>query len=296
MFSYIILYLRVSVCLIVLLQAQPSEAQRHSLWKVESSTNTVYLLGSLHMLKPSHYPLAKALENAFADARHLVTEANLDEMESPAVLGNIMMKAAYTDGSSLKTNLSPEAYQLTEKAMAGFQGFGVNMQVFNGLKPWFVAITIVGLKLQQLGFNPAHGVDRYFFNKAKGASMGLHALETSDFQINLLSSLSKKNQELMLLQTLRDLEVTEQLFDDIYNAWKDGDTANLDKLLTESFKEYQGVYDKLIVARNQNWVPQIESFLEQNENYLVVVGAGHLVGDQSVVRMLQMKGYTVRQQ
>ena len=83
---------------------------------------------------------------------------------------------------------------------------------------------------------------------------------------------------------------------DFYEAWEAGDTAGLNQLLTESFKEYPAVYAKLIIARNQNWLPQIEKYLAQDENYLVVVGAGHLVGDQSVVRMLQVKGYSVRQQ
>lgn len=292
--------LRRYLCLTLLITAfiatAPLEAQdRHTLWQVQSSTNTVYLLGSLHMLKPEHYPLEDALEVAFSDAKHLVTEADLDELESPAVMGSIMLKATYGEGTSLKTALSPESYGLVEQATADFAALGVNMQVLNGFKPWFVAMTIVGLRLQRLGFNPANGVDRYFYKKAKTARMGLHALETSDFQINLLSTLSDKNQELMLLQTLRDLEVTEQLFGDIYAAWRSGDVSGLDRLLTESFKEYPDVYEKLIVSRNQNWVPQIEAFLEQNENYLVVVGAGHLIGDQSVVRMLELKGHRVTQ-
>jgi uncharacterized protein len=290
-------YLCLAIFLAAFIATTPLEAQdRHTLWQVQSPTNTVYLLGSLHMLKPEHYPLEDALEGAFSDARHLVTEADLDELESPQVMGSIMLKAAYGEGYSLKTALSPESYGLVENATADFAAMGVSMQVLNGFKPWFVAVTIVGLRLQKLGFNPANGVDRFFYKKAKAAGMGLHALETSDFQINLLSTLSDKNQELMLLQTLRDLEVTERLFGDIYAAWRNGDVSGLDRLLTESFKEYPDVYEKLIVSRNQNWVPQIETFLEQDENYLVVVGAGHLIGDQSVVRMLELKGHRVTQQ
>ncbi|MEE2709207.1 MAG: TraB/GumN family protein [Gemmatimonadota bacterium] len=296
MFSWISHYLKISLYLIVLLQASPSEAQKHTLWKVESPSNTVYLLGSLHMLKPGHYPLPKAMEDAFADSRHLVTETNMDELETPEIRDKIMAKAIYMDGSTLKSSLSLKAYETAEKTLRELQSVGLSLKIFERFKPWFVATSIVGLKLQQLGFDPANGVDWYFFNKAKAATMALHALETSDFQINLLSSMSKKNQELMLLQTLRDLEITEELFVDFYEAWEVGDTAGLDQLLTESFKEYPAVYSKLIIARNQNWLPQIEKYLAQDENYLVVVGAGHLVGDQSVVRMLQVKGYSVQQQ
>ena len=125
--------------------------------------------------------------------------------------------------------------------------------------------------------------------------MGLHALETSSFQINLLSSLSEQDQELMLLQTLKELEVTEKLFDEMYTTWRDGDTDGLATLLSESFREYPAVYEKLIVARNRNWVPRIESYLKQEGNYVVVVGAGHLVGEDSVVQMLTSKGYGVDQ-
>jgi len=290
--KYVWLFL---LTVVVILPLSGEAQEKHSLWRVDSPTNTVYLLGSLHMLKQAHYPLRPALEAAFSDARHLVTEANVDELESPTVLAEIMQKAAYPSGASLQASISQKAYQLTEHVVVDFEAMGVNMGVLNGLKPWFVSITLVGLKLQQLGFSPSSGIDRYFFKKAKDSGMGLHALETSSFQINLLSSLSEQDQELMLLQTLKELEVTEKLFDEMYTTWRDGDTDGLATLLSESFREYPAVYEKLIVARNRNWVPRIESYLKQEENYVVVVGAGHLVGEDSVVQMLTSKGYGVDQ-
>ena len=60
-------------------------------------------------------------------------------------------------------------------------------------------------------------------------------------------------------------------------------------------KEFPELYQRLIVERNRAWLPKIESFLSQNENYLVVVGAGHLAGKNGLIEMLKAKSYTVEQ-
>lgn len=273
--------------------SMPVHAQdKHCLWRVETETNTVYLLGSLHMLKPSHYPLSGVIERAFTDTRHMVTEVNIDSMLAPNVINTMAMTAMYTDGSNLQQNVSEKTFLLTQNIV---EESGLNIQRLNPFRPWFVALSILGLKLQQMGFNPEHGIDRHLFMKAKNEMKGLHALESVDFQIGLLASLSEEQQEMMLLQTLRDLKIIEEFFDDIYTAWYSGNAEKLDDLLLESFKEFPDVYSKLITDRNRNWIPHIERYLLQDENYIVVVGAGHLVGKDSVVEMLRAKGYTVEQ-
>ena len=278
---------------LLLILTMPVHAQeKHCLWRIETETNTVYLLGSLHMLKPAHYPLSESIVTAFADARHIATEVNIDSMLAPNVITTMAMKAMYTDGTSLQQNVSENTFLQTQNIV---QEFGLDMQRLSPFRPWFVALSILGLKLQQLGFNPEHGIDRHLFMNAKKEKKGLHALESVDFQIGILASLSEEQQEMMLLQTLRDLKIVEEFFDDIYTAWHGGDAEKLDGLLLESFKEFPAVYSKLITDRNRNWIPHIERYLLQDENYMVIVGAGHLVGEDSVVEMLRTKGYTVEQ-
>jgi uncharacterized protein YbaP (TraB family) len=55
------------------------------------------------------------------------------------------------------------------------------------------------------------------------------------------------------------------------------------------------IYDRLLVERNANWVESVEPCVKQKTSCFVVVGAAHLVGPDSLVAMLQKKGYKVEQ-
>lgn len=269
-----------------------SAQENHTLWSVKSGTNTVYLMGSLHVMKSSHYPLSSALEAAFTDAKHLVTEVDIDSMMSPLVVTNMTMRGMYTDGATLQQHVSVNTFNITRRNV---EEIGLNIQRLQPFRPWFVALSILGLKLQKLGFDPTQGLDRYFYEKARREKKQTHAFESVGFQIGLLSSLSEAHQEALLLQTIRDLENIESFFDDMYTAWAGGDAGKLDAMLLDSLKDYPEVYTELITSRNRNWISQIEGYLKQKDNYLIVVGAGHLVGKDNVVDMLIKKGYKVEQ-
>jgi uncharacterized protein YbaP (TraB family) len=60
-------------------------------------------------------------------------------------------------------------------------------------------------------------------------------------------------------------------------------------------REYPQLYSKLILERNQRWLPQIEAMIKQGDNALIVVGAAHLVGKDGVIQLLKQRGYLVEQ-
>jgi uncharacterized protein YbaP (TraB family) len=136
----------------------------------------------------------------------------------------------------------------------------------------------------------------YFFNKAKADGKEIGFLEPAEFQINLLGNMAEENQNAFLNQTLKDLEVVNALSEDLVGSWKNGDADKLHKLLSKSFKDYPHLHNRLLLQRNKNWLQQIESALRKNKNTLFVVGAGHLVGPESVIDLLKKKGYQVKQQ
>ena len=107
--------------------------------------------------------------------------------------------------------------------------------------------------------------------------------------------MSETMQEDMLLQTLIDLKTVDTYFGDLYQALLTGDMQKLDGLLSDSYEDYPSIYKYMIVDRNKDWVPKIQQLMGSNENYLVIVGAGHLVGKESVVDLLRTKGYRVEQ-
>lgn len=262
------------------------------LWKIQSGKNAVYLLGSVHLLREDNYPLAGAIEQAFEDSEKLVLEIDFGTLDPVGSQKVMLERGLYKDGKTLQGSLSKEAFDSARKAM---KVSGMDIGKLDRFEPWFVALTVMNLRLQQLGYSPSHGIDMYFFNKAKTGRKEILGLETFEFQMDLLDKLPADTQESMLLQTLSNLEVMETEWNRIIRSWAAGDAEALDSLLLESFKEYPAVYQSLILDRNQNWLPSIERFLTQDKNILIVVGAGHLVGEEGIIAILGKKGYVVEQ-
>ena len=115
-------------------------------------------------------------------------------------------------------------------------------------------------------------------------------------QIQLFSGLDLDRQDALLSKTLTDLEIIETLFSEMVAAWQNGDSAKLDALVRKGFEGHPHLYKLMVVERNARWLPKIIELMGRSENVLVIVGAGHLVGEDSVVDMLVKKGYSVKQQ
>jgi len=262
------------------------------LFKVTSQGGTVYLLGSIHFMKESNYPLRQTIERAFGTSSNVVFEVNMAEMDSPDTQVLMLSKSIYNDGNTLENSLQPAVYRrLGEKAGE----FGLNMEMFDRFKPWSVAMTLIGLKLNQLGFDPAKGLDRYFYAKALASGKRTFGLETMAYQIGLFDSLSMREQEMLVQQTLDDFDTMESEMGEMLLSWTNGDVVHLESMLLKSFGDYPGLYQKFLVRRNRNWLSQIDVFLSQKKNWFVVIGAGHLLGQDGLVNLLRRKGYAVEQ-
>ena len=270
----------------------PSPGKKSCFWRVTSNTNTVYILGSVHLMKAGSRRLSPIIEKSFKEARKLVLEVSPDAMNRPKVVRALRKKGMFHDGNTLKRTLSKETYDLAKKRTAEL---GMNIERMANFKPWWLGIMVSTAKLAQLGYDPNQGVDKYFANKAQKAKKKILALETLEYQVARFDDMAPETQELMLLQTLKDLKVLESEFNQIVDSWAAGDIKAMESVLLESFGEYPEVYNRLIVERNHNWLPHIESYLAQGDSVMVVVGALHLVGKDGLIELLKQKGYTVEQ-
>ena len=293
--SFRSLRIRAGLALVVLLgarllMAQPggSTSPQHCLWKITSASNTVYFLGSIHVLKKENYPLPAAFEHAFQEAEVVALELNPDSLAPARLQSLLFAKGRYEEGKTLQSSLAPETYEM---AGARLREMGMAIPLFNNFEPWLVAVTITVAKLQELGLDPNLGIDKHFFEKAKQAKKEVLSFETVEYQLDRIDGLSAKDQEAFLLQTLKDWQVMSEKIDELVLAWSRGDTLALQATLFESFQEFPEVYAKLLTERNRNWLPQIEGFLKQERDYLIIVGVGHLIGKDSVLQMLKARGY-----
>ena len=267
------------------------EASRSCLWEVSSEKATLFLLGTVHLLKPGTHTVSPAAEAAFQQAGTILLELDLDEAES-AASQQLFVRKALLQGETLEDKVSSETLAL---AVEKIEAMGLPFDRLRTLKPWSLSLSLTLFKLQTLGFDPKHGVDRYYFDKGKQAGKEMGALETMEYQLDLFDGMSDRLQEEMLLQTLEELDDLEEEIEQLVEAWSRGEIEVLEELTQESFKEFPGLYQRLIVERNKNWLLEIEPILNRPGTTLVVVGALHLVGSQSVVELLQEQGYTVKQ-
>jgi hypothetical protein len=273
-------------------QVEAAAPSKSCLWVVETTSNKVFLMGSLHVLKSSAYPLAAEIDRAYASSQRLVFETNLGAMMEPAIQAKMMELGVYPEGQDLFQNISGTTRKNLEKKL---QDLGLPSAYFSRFKPWFLAITLTTLELQRLGFNPLYGIDLHFYTKARADEKELAYLESVEYQLNLLGKMNAQDQKSFLAQTLKDLDISAQLADDMMTAWQHGEADDLYELLFESFEDHPGIEDRLLTRRNKDWLPQIEKMLKTPKITMVIVGAGHLIGPEGLVELLKQKGYKVKQ-
>jgi len=281
------------LCLALYVQGAAAGESKNFLWKIQSKTNTVYLLGSVHFMKKEIYPLREEIEEAFQSSDILVVEADINDV-SRIDLQKMLGSAFYFEGNSLEKHISPETLERVKKE---FDECGMPAVLITRQKPWFLALTLTSLKLMQLGFDPSYGIDVHFLNAASGKKK-IRELESIDYQIDLLSGFSDSEQEAFLLYALNDMNSLEKNTDALMTAWKTGDTRGMELIIGENIRNDRtaaDIYDKLLYTRNKNMVSKITEYLQTRETYFVIVGAGHVVGERGIVELLRKRGYLVEQ-
>lgn len=270
----------------------PAKKTRHSLWKVEAKGNTVYLLGSVHFLHETNYPLAEVINTAFEKSKVVAFETDMKKLESIEIQQKILSKAMLPGDQTIRDVVSPETYSSLSNYL---DEAGMPTLVFDRLKPGLAALTLAVLELTKLGFDPEYGVDKHFHKRAEKAGKEFVALESVEFQVDLVTSFGKTEAEDLLKATLKDLKRSRSIFGELTSAWEKGDSEKLESLLNDSMKEVPDLFKRMVTDRNKSWVPRIEEMLKGKQTAIVIVGAGHLAGKESVVDLLRAKGYKVEQ-
>ncbi len=264
-----------------------ADSTLHCLWEIQGKHNTVYLLGSIHTLRASDYPLAPAVLNAYRNVRSLVMEIDLDELDSAEVQSEMLSSATLTDGKTLHEVLGPARYAHAQ-TMAHDAGF--DLARFDGFAPWFVAESISQLQLMQLGFDPSSGVEMYFLGRARTDGKHIAGLETAHDQLAIFEGMSMDTQANYLVSSLEQAHDLPKDVNDMVRAWQHGDMSWFETELKSDLGRDPAVYQSLLVSRNRKWIARIERLLDDDENHLVIVGTAHLVGRDSVIALLAKDG------
>jgi len=278
--------------LCLLLFAASSAYAGTPVWKVAKDGKQLFIGGTIHVLSKADYPLPTAFETAYQQAALVVLETDLQQMKTPEVQQKLLQAMVYSDGRTLQQVLNTKTFAELEQYLAGR---GIPVAGIQRFKPGLLALTLTMIELQRLGLGEA-GVDAVYHAQALADRKRLGQLETVEQQLGFITSLGEGQENEMISHTLRDLKELPAVMQSLKESWRNGDTHRLDQLSLAPLKAgFPGLYNKLIVARNQAWIPQLEALLKTGEVELVLVGALHLAGDEGLLALLAKRGYSIQQ-
>jgi len=283
---------------LLFLSLSTATAQRGNsplMWRVYGDSGTIDLIGSVHLLPSSALPLPEVMTAAFDSADVLALEITLDSNAMGSAQFKILSLAMFNGDTTLRKVLSRNTYNALKKYL---KKQGMDVAMFERFRPWMVGFTIMGMKMMSGGEDDdggsmEPGVDMIAQQRAEERGIPTRGLETIDFQLGLFTGLSLKEQEAFIMQQLREGDTESDTFEQLVGSWKRGDSAALVRSIEKEYPKNSDGYRKLIVARNDAWVPQIEAWLREPKRFVVVVGAAHLVGADGVVAQLKSRGYRV---
>jgi uncharacterized protein len=257
-------------------------------WAIHGEHNTVYLAGSIHLLKAADATLPAAFERAYTGSRTLVMELDLGATNQLEAAGWMMEHGVLPEGSSLRKVIGETRYR---RVSAEATRLGLPIESLDQLSPWVLGLQLLEMQYMQLGFDPQEGVEQQLERRAQSDGKHTAGLETVSEQLGVFETLSQEDQARFLDMVVTEMHDVESETQSVVVAWRAGDAAKLAALLGDEYKSFPALYRSLVTDRNRRWVPQIEKLLKDKDNYFVVVGALHLVGDGGLLELMRRDGF-----
>ena len=262
-----------------------------SVWKISKNGQTLFLGGSVHILREQDFPLPPEFDRAFEESAALILEADISQAENEETAAVIAALMLLPEGQSLESLLSADVYgQLAEKCAE----FGIALEALVRFKPALVINLLTVLEIQQFGF-VQQGVDMYYLAKAQEAGKELGFFETLEEQILMLAGMGDGYEDDFVRYSLGEFGESESEITALVSDWRQGIPAAAEASLTSMKDQWPVIYQELVLRRNAAWLPRIEAYLASEPVELVIVGLMHLHGDDGLLRQLMNSGCTVEQ-
>jgi uncharacterized protein len=280
--------------LVVPLQTQAQTvadaASGPAMWQLQTEGATITFLGSFHLISPGLAWQDSRVNTALNAADSVVFEIDMALAEDPAMAQRMLAAGSLPEGEVLSQHLSADQYaELSAICMK----LGIPVTVIDGYKPWFAGMVLSIVHMQIMGFDPDAGADVVLDKAARSMGKTMGALETIDDQINALAALDDLSADDIMKDSTREFDDPEYLTK-MLELWYTGDVAGLQEFMLDELMEYPGLYEALLVNRNSRWIAPLERMIAGGGSHFVIVGAAHLVGEDSVIAMLRAKGHVIK--
>jgi uncharacterized protein len=276
--------------------ATPAPTKKAMFWKASSKDNVVYLLGSIHAGTKEMYPLPKEIEDAYAQASTLAVEVDsTKEEEAKEKFQAFVMKGMYQGDDSLWDHIDEQAKKQMEKTC---ELLTIPCGPLSKMKPWLLSLVLPVMAMQKSGLDPKYGIDKHFLELAAKTPETKKVLEIEgiEFQLKLLSSFEDKLQVDSLTSALGQMDKMEAIFKTMRETWMSGDEKAMNDFVTAQMSGGSEVLRKAMIDdRNPAMADAAEKLLKSKERGFVMVGAGHMIGEKGIVKILAERGYKVEQ-
>lgn len=270
----------------VVLAASPAAADP-AIWVVRDKDSTIYLLGTVHALRPDTVWRTPAIDKALGDAGELWLEVDTDDT---AGIQGLVARYGVDAAHPLSGKLTPDQLARFRAAVSGVGGDPAALEPF---RPWLAGLTLSVAPLLKSGFDPKSGVEEKLKAVARAEGKPIRTLETQEQQIRFFADLPPAVELEFLLSSLDDTQDAAALLDGLITAWSAGDVETIGRLMNgELAAKYPALYQALLVRRNQAWAGQIDTLLKGKGVTVIAVGAAHLAGPDSVQVQLARRGLT----
>lgn len=262
-----------------------------AIWALEKGTAKVYFLGSVHLLPDDVKWYGGVLKEIVEEADEVVFEVHMTPEKQRHAQQLTLQNGMLAPDDKLSNYLSSDEMNfINEQALAS----GIPPSSIINFKPWFASVALSISAIIREGWNPDSGVDKFIEKTLSSRDINISALETLEAQMATLYDHPLEAQTEMLRDTLDQLKDIEKVTLDMIESWKTGNETLMIEALIKPMKQQKDVYQKLIIQRNNSWVPVIEELLNKEQNTLVVAGAAHFVGEDGVIKLLSDKGYIIK--
>ncbi|HPF25673.1 MAG TPA: TraB/GumN family protein [Steroidobacteraceae bacterium] len=269
-----------------LLSSQLAQADS-AVWSLQGEHNTVYIAGSVHALPAHDAELPRSIERAYADAETLVMELDMDDLDPAEAATFMLQRGTLPADQTLAGVLSAAQYAAAVQAA---EQLGLPPAILDRLEPWVVTLVLTQAALAKSGYDPMLGVDQQLAARARADGKEITGLETLSEQLSLFDDQDYQTQAKFLELSSDDIGAAQTELAALLNGWRNG---RLDALEAELRREFAGapeLYRALLSQRNANWVPKILALRQGTDDYLVLVGALHLVGPDGLIALLEQRG------
>lgn len=281
---------RFALIFLFLLVFSASAKAEPAVWQVEGENGTLLVFGTMHRLPDGANWLSEDLESSLKNSRLLVIETESSQA-SDDYLGYLMRQPGVVKSKKrLNKRLNVRDYEtfLSKVAM-----FGYSEEEVAYYRPWYAALLLGRLSGEEAGLESGFGVEETLISISEGLGLEVVGLESPAQQFRVFSTLPKKVELAWLKQILRRGQENGERSNSLYSFWLAGNLLAIENQVLGSLKEILGLYEVFIKERNETWADQMEFLLREGGQVFIAVGAAHMLGEDSVLKMLEARGFSV---